>query len=290
MFKNITNQQISRTIILIKSFLVIVLAFKLWEASREGYHLIIDSQFFIFLLVGFIAEIVDGSLGMAYGVISSSFLIFFGIPPIHASAGVHTSEVFTTGVSGLSHLHFQNVDKKLFFQIVIPGVIGSFIGAYALSQMDDGGQALKPFISGYLLLVGVRLIVRQLQGDKAHIKPLKSTGLIGFMGGTLDAIGGGGWGPLVTSTILSRSGPQARHVIGTVNTAEFFVTFASTGIFLFLVEVSFFNILLGLIIGGVVAAPLGAYIVKAVEHKWLIYIVGTVLILVSAFSIFNYIL
>ncbi|MCO6460024.1 MAG: sulfite exporter TauE/SafE family protein [Saprospiraceae bacterium] len=287
MFKNISNKQISGVIILIKSFLVIVLALKLWNASREGFQLVIDHTFFIFLLVGFIAEIVDGSLGMAYGVISSSFLIFFGIPPVQSSAGVHTSEVFTTGVSGLSHLHFKNVDKKLFFQIVIPGILGSLAGAYILSRVIDG-EVIKPFISLYLLLIGVRLIMRQIQGDRPHLTPLKSFTAIGFFGGALDAVGGGGWGPLVTSTILSRSGSKARHVIGTVNTAEFFVTFASTGIFLFLVDVKFFGILLGLILGGVVAAPLGAFIVRRIDHKWLIYIVGIALIVVSAFSIINH--
>ncbi|KXK20185.1 MAG: sulfite exporter TauE/SafE family protein [Saprospiraceae bacterium] len=288
MFQNITNKQISMTIIIVKSFLVIVLAWKLWEASKEGYQLSIDREFFTFLMIGFLAELVDGSLGMAYGVISSSFLIFFGVSPVVASAGVHTSEVFTTGVSGLSHLHFKNVDKGLFFRIVIPGVIGSLIGAIVLSKLVDG-EIIQPFIAVYLLLVGIKLIAREMQGDKVHIKPLKSVPIIGFFGGALDAIGGGGWGPLVTSTILSRSASNAKHTIGTVNTAEFFVTFASTGIFMFLIGISFFNILLGLIIGGVVAAPLGAYFLKHVPHKVLMYVVGSVLIIVSAFSIYYYI-
>ncbi len=287
MFQNVTNKQISMTIIVVKSFLVIVLAWKLWEASREGYQLSIDSDFFIFLMIGFLAELVDGSLGMAYGVISSSFLIFFGVPPVVASAGVHTSEVFTTGVSGLSHLHFKNVDKGLFFKIVIPGVIGSFIGAIILSKLVDG-DIIRPYVAIYLFFVGIKLIARQIRGNKVHVKPLKSVSIIGFFGGALDALGGGGWGPLVTSTILSRSASDVKHTIGTVNTAEFFVTFASTGIFMFLIGISFFNILLGLIIGGVVAAPLGAYIVKYVSQKFLMYVVGSVLIIVSAFSIYNH--
>lgn len=287
MFKNVTNKQISRVIIIIKSLLVVILAYKLWEASRAGYQLVIDSEFFIFLIVGFIAEIVDGSLGMAYGVICSSFLIFFGIPPSVASAGVHTSEVFTTGVSGLSHLHFKNVDKSLFFRLVIPGVIGSLAGAYVLSKLIEG-DVIKPFISLYMLFIGIRLIIRQWQGNKQHIKPMRAIPLIGLAGGALDAIGGGGWGPLVTSTILSREGADAKHTIGTVNTAEFFITFASTGIFLFLIGVTSFKIILGLIIGGVVAAPLGAYVVKQVSQKVLMYVVGAVLMLVSAISIGGY--
>lgn len=287
MFSNITNKQISRTIIIIKSILVLVLAFKLWQASQDGYYLAIDSEFFMFLAVGFFAEIVDGSLGMAYGVICSSFLIYLGVPPALTSSGVHTAEVFTTGVSGLSHLHFKNVDKVLFFKLVITGVIGSIIGAYALSIWLDG-NAIKPFISCYLLFIGLRMFYKQWNKIKIELSPMKNVPVIGFIGGILDAMGGGGWGPIVTSTILSKGGANPKHTIGTVNTAEFFVTFASTGIFLVLVGVASFKIILALIVGGVVAAPLGAYIVKQVRHSILIYIVSVVLIIISSLSIWNY--
>lgn len=287
MFSNITNKQISRAIIIIKSFLVLVLAYKLWQAAQEGYVLAIDSDFFMFLAVGFFAEIVDGSLGMAYGVICSSFLIFLGVPPALTSSGVHTAEVFTTGVSGLSHLHFKNVDKVLFFKLAITGVIGSVIGAYALSHLLNG-DLIKPFISCYLLFIGLRMFYKQWASISIVFRPMKAIPVIGFIGGILDAMGGGGWGPIVTSTILSRGGASPKHTIGTVNTAEFFVTFASTGVFLMLVGVASFKIILALIIGGVVAAPLGAYIVKQVRHSVLIYIVSVVLIIISSLSIWNY--
>ncbi|MBK9398881.1 MAG: sulfite exporter TauE/SafE family protein [Saprospiraceae bacterium] len=287
MFEHITNKHISRVIIIIKSALVLVLAFKLWQASQSGYQLNIDREFFIFLAVGFIAEIVDGALGMAYGVICSSFLIYFGVPPALTSSAVHTSEVFTTGVSGLSHLHFKNVDKELFFKLVITGVVGSIIGAYALSKLLDG-DVIKPFISAYLLFIGIRILYQQIRKIEIAARPLKHVPFLGFAGGALDAIGGGGWGPLVTSTILSRGGANAKHTIGRVNTAEFFVTFASTGIFLLLVGVASFKIILALIIGGVVAAPIGAYVVKQVRQSVLLYIVGSVLVIVSALSLWNY--
>lgn len=287
MLENVTNRHISRVIIVIKSILVIILAYKLWLASKNGYSLVIDGEFFTFLAVGFFAEIVDGSLGMAYGVICSSFLLYLGVPPALASSGVHTAEVFTTGVSGLSHLHFKNVDKGLFFKLVFAGVIGSILGALALSRFIDG-DVIKPFISGYMFLIGLRLILKQWRGRSLDFRPIKNIPVIGFLGGACDAIGGGGWGPLVTSTILSRGGANAKNTIGTVNTAEFFITFSSTGIFLMLVGVASFKIILALIIGGVVAAPLGAYVVKMVKHNILIYIVGTVLVIVSGLSLWNH--
>jgi len=287
MLENVTNKQISRVIIIIKSILVIVLAYKLWQASQNGYSLVIDGEFFTFLAVGFFAEIIDGSLGMAYGVICSSFLIYLGVPPALASSGVHTAEVFTTGVSGLSHLHFKNVDKSLFFRLVFAGVIGSILGAFALSELIDG-DVIKPFISAYMLFIGIRLIIKQWKGKTLDFKPIKNVPVIGFLGGACDAIGGGGWGPLVTSTILSRGGANPKHTIGTVNTAEFFITFASTGIFLVMVGVASFKIILALIIGGVVAAPLGAYVVKQVKQSILMYIVGAVLVIVSVLSIWNH--
>ena len=287
MLENVTNKQISRVIIIVKSILVVVLAYKLWLASKGGYTLIIDGEFFTFLAVGFFAEIVDGSLGMAYGVICSSFLIYLGVPPALASSGVHTAEVFTTGVSGLSHLHFKNVDRSLFFKLVFAGVCGSVLGAFALSKLIDG-DVIKPFISAYMLFIGARLIIKQWKGRILDFRPIKNVPVIGFLGGACDAIGGGGWGPLVTSTILSRGGASPKNTIGTVNTAEFFITFASTGIFLILVGVASFKIILALIIGGVVAAPLGAYVVKQVKQNVLMYIVGTVLIIVSGLSLWNH--
>jgi uncharacterized membrane protein YfcA len=147
---------------------------------------------------------------------------------------------------------------------------------------------IKPFISAYLLFIGIRILYQQIRKIEIAARPLKHVPFLGFAGGALDAIGGGGWGPLVTSTILSRGGANAKHTIGTVNTAEFFVTFASTGIFLLLVGVASFKIILALIIGGVVAAPIGAYVVKQVRQSVLLYIVGSVLVIVSALSLWNY--
>lgn len=288
MLKNITNKHISRSIIFIKVIVIIVLGYQIWKKfeTDPDFHMSLDNEFFLFVLVGFVAEVIDGSIGMAYGATCSGILIFFGVPPALASAGVHTAEVFTTGVSGLSHLHFKNVDKRLFFKLVITGVIGSVIGAYLLSSVLPG-EKIKPFIAAYLFFVGLRLLYFEIRRRKKEQKSLKYLPALGLVGGTFDAIGGGGWGPVVTSTILN-SGNNARHTIGTVNTAEFFVTFASTSVFLFLVGIDSWKIILGLIVGGVIAAPLGAYVVKTFNHRLLMFIVGGVLVLISSLTLYSH--
>ena len=284
MFNRITHRQLSHAIILIKIILVIVIGIKLVKEHEEGIAVQFDSRFFLFFLAGFIAEIIDGSMGMAYGVICSSMLIFFGVPPALTSASVHTAEVFTTGVSGLSHLHFRNVDFPLFWRLVIPGVVGSVLGAVLISKFLEGDD-IKPFISVYLFILGLRLIYIQYYRFASAELVMKGFGVLGFFGGALDAIGGGGWGPVVSSSVLNKGG-YAPHVIGTVNTAEFFITFSSTGVFLMLVGVHNWDIILGLILGGVLAAPLGAYFVKIVPHRVLIFIVAAILMIISSLTLY----
>ena len=175
-----------------------------------------------FILIGFAAQLVDGALGMAFGVISSTLLISIGVPPAAASAGVHVVESFTTGVSGISHVLHRNVRWHLFLRLVIPGVLGGVIGAYLLTQID--ASVARPFVLTYLAAVGLYLLWRGL-GHEAHEKEPRVIAPLGLVGGFLDAAGGGGWGPVVTSNLLVQ-GANPRHVIGSVNTAEFFITVA----------------------------------------------------------------
>ncbi len=235
-----------------------------------------------FILVGFGAQIIDGALGMAYGVISSTLLLALGVPPSHASAGVHAAETFTTGVSAISHAAHRNVDWTLFLRLVVPGIIGGITGAYVLSNID--GAMIKPFIQTYLVCIGFWLLWRGLRYPPQARTPKYVTPL-GLVGGFLDATGGGGWGPMVTSNLLVQGG-SPRHTIGTVNTVEFFLTLSiSITFILHLGWEVFTRATLGLLIGGVIAAPFGAMLARRVPAKTLLILVGVVLTLTSLYGI-----
>lgn len=234
----------------------------------------------IFMLVGFIAQMIDGALGMAYGVSSTTFLLSLGVPTKIASASVHVSEMFTTLASGISHLKFGNVDKALFKKLVIPGVIGGVLGAYVLSSIP--GDKIKPFVSCYLLLMGLRILVKavrraketQIERYNGRVVPL------GLIGGFFDAIGGGGWGPIVTTTLVAR-GNCPRLSIGSVNAAEFLVTIAESATFIITIPnliTQQWRIILGLLVGGVIAAPVAAYSVKKLPTRALMVMVGLLII------------
>lgn len=232
-----------------------------------------------YVAVGFCAQMVDGAIGMAYGVTASSVLLSFGIPPTTASACVHAAETFTTGASGLAHWKLGNVDRNLLKRLALPGMIGGGVGAYVLTTLD--GDAIKPFISGYLLLVGLFIIYKALHKKHTFVdEPPNHVAPLGLIGGFVDAIGGGGWGPIVTSTLLGQ-GTTPRYAIGSVNLAEFFVTLTISATFFLTVGLSLWPIITGLIIGGIVAAPLAAMATKHMPAKPLMLIVGLVVVFLS---------
>ena len=227
-----------------------------------------------YVVVGFLAELIDGTLGMAYGVSASSLLLARGIAPATVSATVHAAEVFTTGISGVSHHYFGNVDRRLFWRLVIPGVLGAITGAYLLCQIP--GERFKPVIAAYLAVMGGFIVVRvfrpvQPRAVTTNLKPL------GFFGAFIDAVGGGGWGPVVASTLIAR-GNHARTTVGSVNAAEFFVTLAASVTFVLTMGISHWPIILGLAMGGVLAAPLGAYACKRIPHRPFMLLVGLLVI------------
>lgn len=236
-----------------------------------------DFQFF--LLAGFIAQMIDGALGMAYGVSASTVLLSFGVPPAAASASIHTSEIFTSGVSGLMHLKFQNVNKKLFKTLLLPGVIGAILGAFVLSSLEEYNYVLKPVIAVYTLYLGIVIIRKAFRKTKAKIKSKKIPALATF-GGFMDSIGGGGWGPIVSSTLIA-GGRHPRYTIGSVNLTEFFVALASSLTFLAVIGISHWNIIAGLILGGIIAAPIAASLAKRLPVKTMMLVVGALVILVS---------
>ena len=237
-----------------------------------------------FIAVGFAAQVVDGALGMAFGVISNTMLLWIGVPPAAASAGVHTVETFTTAVSGISHALHRNVNWTLFLRLMIPGVIGGFCGAYLLSNID--AAVAKPFILAYLAGIGAYLLWRSFRFPPTAREP-RIVEPLGLVGGFLDAAGGGGWGPVVTSNLLVQ-GAAPRTTIGTVNTAEFFLTLTISITFVTQLGWAAFTLAtVGLLIGGVVAAPVGAVLAKRVAPKRLMFLVGVILTITSLFGLWN---
>ncbi|MBN1285557.1 MAG: sulfite exporter TauE/SafE family protein [Anaerolineae bacterium] len=245
-------------------------------------------QVLIYIVVGFAAQLIDGALGMAYGVTSNTFLLSAGLPPKVASACVHMAEVFTTLVSGLSHLRFGNVDKALFQKLVIPGVIGGALGAYILTTIDE--SIIKPFVSVYLVVMGLMILRKAFtQAQEEHdiqtyVIPLAAAG--GFM----DAVGGGGWGPVVTSTMVAR-GHNPRLTIGSVNLSEFFVTAGESVMFLLTIGEllqAHGQVIVGLLVGGVIAAPLAAYVCNKISARALMVIVGVLVIVLNVRTLLQY--
>jgi uncharacterized protein len=237
-----------------------------------------------FIAIGFAAQMVDGALGMAFGTISTTLLVSIGVPPAAASAGVHTVESFTTAVSGISHVLHKNVDWRLFSRLVIPGVIGGVLGAYVLTEIS--ADVARPFVLAYLAAIGLYLLWRGLKYPPRERDP-RVIAPLGLVGGFLDAAGGGGWGPIVTGNLLIQ-GASPRKVIGTVNTAEFFLTVTISVTFIAALGLEAFSIATGgLLIGGVLAAPLGAIVAKRVTAPHLMTMVGIVLVCTSLYGLYR---
>jgi uncharacterized membrane protein YfcA len=250
-----------------------------------------ESDFLIFAGVGFLAQLVDGALGMAYGVVSSTVLLAFGVPPAQASASVHAAELFTTAASGASHAWQRNIDEKLLARLVPAGVVGGVLGAFVLTSID--GDVIRPFVLAYLALLGVYLIARTIRPFPSKPVPAPIVVPLGAAGGFLDASGGGGWGPIVTSSLIGAGG-QPRYVIGTVNAAEFLVTLAISVAFVVALVTGHWDeagaltdhaaAVGGLIVGGMIAAPIAGLAVKLFPARAMTGMVGGLVVAVAGFQ------
>lgn len=248
-------------------------------------------DFLLFLVVGFLAQMVDGALGMAYGVISSTVLLSFGVPPAMASASVHAAEVFTTAASAGSHTVNKNVNWKLFAPLALGGVVGGGAGAFLLTSID--GDAIRPWITAYLAIMGLVIIWRATRQTRERLFPRRFAGPLGLAGGFFDAVGGGGWGPTVTTTLVG-SGQDPRVSIGTTNTAEFFVTSAVSATFLVALLTGHWQeaegiathatAVAGLVLGGLVAAPFAGIIARIAPRRALTYGVGAIVLLSAGYQ------
>ena len=265
-------------IVLLISLLLILLYNYHSSFSLEAMKAGLNSDFAIFLLIGIFAQLVDSTLGMGYGATSTSFLLSFGVPPAISSMGVHVAEMFTTGASAVSHYKFKNINKKLVLNLLIPGVLGSILGAYLLADVIDG-NVIKPYVAAYMIILAIVILIKGLRG-KIEKKKTKNLGVLALFGGFMDSIGGGGWGPIVTSTLMGQ-GRDPRYTIGSVNTAEFAISFASGITFLLFDGISGWQVIAGLIVGGVIAAPLGAYLVNKIPRKPITVLVVLLLIFLS---------
>lgn len=240
----------------------------------------LDRAFPIMLLAGFLAQMVDGALGMGYGVTSATILLSAGVNPAVISGSIHTAEMFASGASGYSHYRFGNVNRKLFKALLIPGVLGAIGGAILLVIMGNRyGDFIRPVIAGYTLILGVKFILNAFR-DKKPPKKFKRYRLLAGVGGFFDSFGGGGWGPIVTSTLIN-SGRSHRYAVGTVSLTEFFVTLASAFTFFTMIGVSHWQTILALVIGGLVAAPIAARLAGKLPKKTSYLLLGILVIIWS---------
>jgi uncharacterized membrane protein YfcA len=249
----------------------------------------ITNELLIFIAIGFAAQLVDGALGMAYGLITTTVLLSFGTPPAFASASVHAAEVVTTGLAGSSHVWHKNIDWPLFKRLAPAGVAGGVLGAYILTGLPE--TFVKVMITFYL--IGMTLMItrrifaskKHQEGTKAQRERKIATPVVGGAGGFLDAIGGGGWGPVVTSTLLAR-GDHPRSTIGSVSLAEFFLTVAVSVTFILALDMSrYWQVVLGLVIGGAVAAPLAGYLSRILAPRTLMILVAMVISILSVYNL-----
>lgn len=275
-----TYSLIGFALMLIGHFIFSYLPLNSMAHDASQWYRTLDKNFPLMVLAGFLAQLVDGALGMGYGVTSATILLSMGLSPASISGSIHTAEMFASGASGYSHYKFGNVNKKLFKALLIPGVIGAILGAVLLTKFGDSHTPyLRPIMAAYTLLLGVRLLINAFRSQQVK-KKFKHYGWLAGAGGFLDSFGGGGWGPIVTSTLITK-GRSPRFVIGSVSLSEFFVTLASAFTFFTLIGVTHWQVILALIIGGLVAAPIAAKLAGKLPRKTSFVLVGILVIVWS---------
>jgi uncharacterized protein len=267
--------------------LAVIAALSIYLATRLNAQVVLETlhsgPFWGAVAVGLFAQAIDGALGMAYGVTATTFLLGAGASPAAASASVHIAEIFTTGFSGVSHLKYGNVNKQLFLRLLVPGILGAVLGALFITQFD--GKALRPYVTAYLLLMGLYILGKAFRTFRARSGEPKHVGKLAAFGGFVDAAGGGGWGPVVTSTLVG-SGRDPRTTIGSVNFAEFFITVATAASFSLLAGSSIWVLVAGLVVGGLFAAPFAALLCRHLRARTLLIFVGVLITSLSAWNLY----
>ncbi len=273
-WKSLATKLIWGFVLMVVGYIIIsYLPLPPWSETWRDVKPFFDYKFLFFVVAGFLAQMVDGMLSMGYGVTSATCLMSFGVSPVSVSAAIHTSEIFTTGVSGYSHYIFGHVNKKLFKHVVVPGVVGAVLGALMLVFLGEKyGNYLMPVIALYAGFLGLKILIKAFQGQP-KTKKIKRLGWLAGLGGFFDSFGGGGWGPIVTSSLISK-GRSPKYTVGSVSLTEFFVTLSSAFTFFITVGVSHWNVVLGLLIGGSIAAPIAARFAGKLPRKTMMILVG----------------
>ncbi|MEJ6979620.1 sulfite exporter TauE/SafE family protein [Pedobacter sp. P351] len=295
----VTKPELRKTklILTIASLVLILIAIVLlwvYVPSFKTYFSDIPVHFYYFLVAGFIFAMIDGAIGMSYGVTSTTFSLSMGIPPASASTAVHLSEILSNGIAGLMHYKMGNVNIKLFKLLVIPGIIGAMIGAFLLSSLEHYSNYTKPVISIYTLILGTVILIkafnlRRKRGEVKRKKKIKNISALGFGGGLIDAVGGGGWGSIVLSSLIA-GGRHARFSLGSVKASRFFVAFMSSLTFITMLKGLHWEAIGGLVIGSAIASPIAARVSNRISAKSIMVAVGVIVILVSLKSIITFIL
>ncbi len=263
-----------------------------YEPSFKEYFSEVPVQFYYFLVAGFVFAMIDGAIGMSYGVTSTSFSLSMGIPPASASTAVHLSEILSNGIAGLMHYRMGNVNKKLFWMLVVPGIIGSVSGAYILSSLEEYSKYTKPLISVYTLILGTVILRKAfniIRKKKTNSKKITNIRGLGLFGGFIDAVGGGGWGSIVLSTLIA-GGRHARFSLGAVKASRFFVAFMSSLTFISMLDHMRWEAVGGLVLGSAIASPIAAKVSNRISAKSIMLAVGIIVIFVSLRSIVKFLL
>lgn len=271
--------------------LAIILGISWWQLPAfRTYVEDVPPTFYYFLIAGFIFAMIDGAIGMSYGITSTTFSLSMGIPPASASTAVHISEILSCGIAGWMHLRMGNVNKKLFKILILPGIAGAVIGAYLLSSLEHYAMYTKPLVSLYTLILGTVILLRAIRAQrKKHVaKKIKKIGLLGFGGGFIDAIGGGGWGSIVLSSLIA-GGRHPRFSLGTVKATRFFIAMLSSLTFVTVLYHVHWDAVLGLVIGSAIASPIAARVSNKISAKTIMVAVAVIVILVSMKSIFSFV-
>ncbi|MDO3644092.1 TSUP family transporter [Mucilaginibacter sp. L3T2-6] len=275
---------------IIVSILIAVTALWYNEPGFRTYAQAIKPEFYYFLAAGFVFAMIDGAIGMSYGVTSTSFSLSMGVPPGSASMGVHLSEIMSNGIAGWMHYRMGNINWKLFKMLLLPGIIGAVTGAYILSSLEHYSQYTKPFVSLYTLILGLVILSKAFKsrvkkpGDK-----IKKIPLLGLGGGFIDAVGGGGWGSIVLSTLIA-GGRHPRFSLGTVKLSRFFIALMSSITFIAMLNSNHWGAVAGLVIGSAIASPIAARISNKISAKAIMVSVAVIVILISIRSIASFLI
>jgi siroheme synthase-like protein len=254
-----------------------------FRSYLEGIH----HTFYYFLIAGFVFAMIDGAIGMSYGVTSTTFSLSMGIPPASASTAVHVSEILSNGIAGWMHFRMKNVNMRLFWLLLIPGVIGAVIGAVLLSSLEHYTYITKPIVSLYTLILGIVILRKAINLNRKKVgSKIKNIRFLGFGGGFIDAVGGGGWGSIVLSSLIA-GGRNARYALGTVKLSRFFIALMSSLAFITMLNNVYWDAVMGLVIGSAIASPIAARLSNKISVKAIMIAVSIIVIVVSIKTIIS---